>query len=84
MLHASHLNLQPCLPCWFHAQVVNANKWNVREQHVCDREGCKGHVWSYLPKKDWLQHKDDACPECHEPRFNLVKRGSRTVLEPYR
>jgi hypothetical protein len=65
-------------------RVIGSNGWRSREHHVCDAEGCQGHVWDPLPQKHWQAHKDDACPLCSKPRFVVTKRGGKEVLQPNR
>ena len=43
-----------------------------------------GYVWPTLPRKEWKDHKDDKCPHCNGPRFIIVTRGGKDMLEPCR
>jgi hypothetical protein len=61
-----------CLPRTLYKlnRVVDADSAQQHIYHVCTRRGCDtGHVWPFLPRTRWLDHKHDKCPSCQGARF---------------
>jgi len=55
-------------------KVLAIKEWSDFEYHVCDRASCpgQGYVWDCIPRSQWTAHKDDVCPHCEGPRFEVV------------
>ncbi|KAF5826660.1 hypothetical protein DUNSADRAFT_2408 [Dunaliella salina] len=56
--------------------------WRKYERHVCARDHCEGHYWGYLPREEWGNHEEDACPKCDGSRFKEVIHSGKRCLEP--
>lgn len=50
-------------------QVCEVDPSTAVAYHCCPNDH---FIWGYLPRAQWLQHTQDVCPECGEPR--LVKK----------
>ncbi|KXZ42338.1 hypothetical protein GPECTOR_160g121 [Gonium pectorale] len=76
---------QPCLlPSTLHLlkKLIGARHWSEFQVHVCDTKHCPGHVFDPLKKSEWEAHKDDCCPHCATPRFNVTVIGEHQHIEP--
>jgi len=65
-------------------RVLEVETWDSFERHVCDREGCVGYAFDYVPRKDWYKIEQEKCRYCEGPRFVTVRRGGRMVMQPYK
>jgi hypothetical protein len=65
-------------------KVVGVDNWRQYEVQLCAGEGCPGHVYKQLQSEEYEAHRDDKCPVCNiHPRFETVRRGNKTVLQPH-
>ena len=55
-------------------QILGVEDAAAVEEHVCVN-GC--FCFPKLEASQWMHHKDDQCPECHEKRFKLVSAGPK-------
>jgi hypothetical protein len=60
----------------------DVQNYNSFERHVCNKDGCKGHVWPFLKKKHWESHLNDKCPSCDTSRFEVSSKSGRVVISP--
>jgi hypothetical protein len=63
-------------------KVLGCSNWDEFELHVCSNPNCGAHVWPYLPRAQYEEHKDDACPCCATARFKPEICGVRTTWQP--
>ncbi|GAX86249.1 hypothetical protein CEUSTIGMA_g13661.t1 [Chlamydomonas eustigma] len=42
----------------------------------------EGHIYSKIPRSQWQQHAQDACPNCGSPRFQSVTLATGVHLQP--